>query len=138
MGTLLEKRLRCLCFPVNFVKFLQTLPGGCLFTMSALYNILDRKSQNVREFLLSLSFQSFIFVFSFRFLPFSHYELQRPPTPYYSSKKETIEKRKSLNPKASMYSCIHFRRFFALSSFFVQSYTVRFCLKREFILLLEV
>ena len=37
-----------------------------------------------------------------------------------------------------MYSWIHFRRFFALSSFFVQSYTVRFCLKREFILLLEV
>ena len=28
--------------------------------------------------------------------------------------------------------------FFSLSSFFVQSYTVRFCLKREFILLLEV
>ena len=67
MGTLLEKRLQCQCFPVNFVKFLQTLSGGCLFTISALHNSLDRKSQNIREFLLSLSFQSFIFVFSISF-----------------------------------------------------------------------
>ena len=44
-----------------------TLSGGCLFMMSALYNILDRKSQNIHEFLLSLSFQSFIFVFSISF-----------------------------------------------------------------------
>ena len=132
MGTLLEKRLRCLCFPVNFVKFLQTLPGGCLFTMSALYNILDRKSQNVREFLLSLSFQSFIFVFISFPAVFSLRAATATNTILFLKKENNIKKKVFKSKSVSVFLNL-LDVFFSLSSFFVQSYTVRFCLKREFI-----